>query len=91
MSKKQINPVADGNAELARAVRELGGKSAVARILHVSPAAIDQWVAGVRPFPLERCIQLEKESLGRYRCEVLRPDLRPMFDYLRSPLRAGLA
>lgn len=48
---------------------------ALARSLGVTPGAVNQWVAGTTTIPVERCIQIEKATLGQVKCEDLRPDV----------------
>ena len=62
----------DPTAALKRAIDIVGGPSAVARELDISPQAVGQW----RRVPAERVLQLERVS-GVPRQE-LRPDLYPL-------------
>lgn len=52
-----------------------GAKSALARALDVDPQLVGQWASGIRPVPAERCIEVEKATGGRVRCEDMRPDV----------------
>lgn len=45
----------------------------LARLLHVSAAAVNQWVSGVRPVPARHCSAIEQATKGA----VTRKDLRP--------------
>lgn len=56
---------------LDRAAREVGGRSQLASLLRVSPAAIGNWKK--RGVPIEHCPALERLTK---RC-VTRPQLRP--------------
>ncbi|MBP4051984.1 helix-turn-helix domain-containing protein [Chromobacterium violaceum] len=57
----------------------LGGPSCVARLLGLTPWAVSKWRKSV---PAERCITLEKLTMGQVRCEQLRPDID--WAYLRN-------
>ena len=50
-----------------------GGQAALARLLGVSPQAVNQWVTGVRPVPPKHAIAIEKAT-GTSRFD-LRPDI----------------
>lgn len=57
----------------------------MARILSVTPAAVNQWCKGTRDVPAERCPEIERatSNLGApVRCEELRPDVA--WDVLRQ-------
>ncbi|WP_027390550.1 transcriptional regulator [Chrysiogenes arsenatis] len=56
-----------------------GSKSALARLLDISPAAISQW----DKVPLPHCFTIEKITNGQVRCEELRPDID--WSVLRQP------
>lgn len=60
---------------VARACEALGGRVGLAAHLEVTPAAVSQWCSGERRVPAERCLQIERATLGRVRCEELRPDI----------------
>lgn len=59
---------------ICRAVRVAGGQSALARILHVTPQAVQKMCARGR-VPAERVLEIEKAT-GVSRHE-LRPDIYP--------------
>lgn len=59
------------------ACKLMGGQSALARLLKVSPVSVNEWKAGKRPVPAKRCVQIEQLTSGA----VTRQALRPM-DYL---------
>lgn len=70
---------------IAEACEVVGGQSELARLLELTPSAINQWCKGIREVPAERCPQIEDLTRARgktVRCEVLRPDVR--WDVLRS-------
>ncbi|HRQ59178.1 MAG TPA: helix-turn-helix domain-containing protein [Azoarcus taiwanensis] len=54
---------------------------AFARLLGVSQAAVGCWLHS-KPPTIERCIQIEKATGGKVRCEDLRPDVD--WGYLRG-------
>jgi len=58
-----------------KAVDAVGGVTALAKHLHVTPPTVHQWISGVRPIPAERCPQIERATGGAVRCEELRPDV----------------
>ncbi len=43
------------NYSFKRACAVVGGQSAMARLLGVSPPSVNQWIKGVRQLPAERC------------------------------------
>ena len=51
-----------------------GGAVALSRELGVTVGAVNHWRTGVRPFPFERCVQIERITAGRVRRWDLRPD-----------------
>lgn len=55
------------------ACKTVGGQSVLAGLLEVSAAAVNQWVHGQRPIPVDRCADIEKATNG----VVTRRDLRP--------------
>ncbi|OYO27902.1 helix-turn-helix domain-containing protein [Janthinobacterium sp. PC23-8] len=68
--------------EVARACGIVGSQAALAKILCVSPAVVNQWIKGIRPIPDKQCPKIEIATSGAVRCETLCPD----FDwaYLRA-------
>lgn len=58
---------------MARAAEVAGGQTALAEACGVSVQAVNQWVRGVRPLPIERCADIERITGG----VVSRRDLRP--------------
>ncbi len=58
---------------IQRACQLAGGQAALARILGLTPAVINQWVSERRPIPVERCFAIERATHGA----VTRKDLRP--------------
>jgi DNA-binding transcriptional regulator YdaS (Cro superfamily) len=58
---------------IERACDAVKGQSKLARLLGVSPANVNQWVMGIRPVPIERCVAIERATKGL----VTRKDLRP--------------
>ena len=61
-----------------------GGPGKLAILLNVAGPTVHQWVAGVRPVPLERCAAIEKILNGAVTCEELRPDKAEYWAYLRG-------
>ncbi|OQS36662.1 hypothetical protein B0T40_09715 [Chromobacterium haemolyticum] len=57
----------------------LGGPTGVARRFELTPWAVSKWRSRV---PADRCIELEKLTQGKVRCEDLRPDID--WGYLRG-------
>lgn len=53
----------------------LGGLSALARAIKVTPPTVHQWVSGHRQIPVLRCLDIERATNGAVRCEDLRPDV----------------
>lgn len=58
---------------IIRAGDAVGGQSALANLLGVSPPTVSQWRSGIRPIPAERCVAIEQATAGA----VTRKDLRP--------------
>ena len=69
------------NYSFKRACAVVGGQSAMARLLGVSPPSVNQWIKGVRQLPAERCPAIERATKGGVLCEELRPDVD--WTYLR--------
>lgn len=61
------------NAITAAIKKIEGGQAALARLLDVSPQAVNQWVKGVRPIPEKHCPAIEGAT--GVRCEALRGDI----------------
>ena len=51
-----------------------GAQTELARKLGLPPQLIWQWVRGVRPVPIERCVPIEAATDGGVRRWDLRPD-----------------
>ena len=60
---------------LLNACKAIGGQSALARALGVTPPTVNEWIKAKRPVPAERCPTIERLTLGAVRCEELRPDV----------------
>jgi DNA-binding transcriptional regulator YdaS (Cro superfamily) len=54
----------------------------LARSIGVSAVLVSQWKNMSRPIPAQRCLEIEKATLGAVRCEELRPDID--WAYLRN-------
>ena len=67
---------------IERACYLAGGQSRLARILGIAPPTLNQWIKGIRPIPIERCIQIEKATNRLVTCEELYPALD--WAYLRG-------
>ena len=59
--------------QIALACKLVGSQAILAHRIGVSPAAVNQWISGHRPVPLERCVAIELATNG----QVTRQDLRP--------------
>lgn len=59
-----------------------------AKKLGVSQPTLSDWARGKdrggKEIPLERCDQIERESLGAVTCEEMRPDKVAYFAYMRT-------
>lgn len=64
---------------------DLVGPANLARLLGVTPQAINEWKKKKRPIPLDRCTQIEQATNGA----VTRKDLRPDDWHLIWPELAG--
>lgn len=60
---------------ILRACAAIGGQAETARLLSVTPSAVNQWCRGIREVPAERCPEIERGTGGAVRCEELRPDV----------------
>jgi DNA-binding transcriptional regulator YdaS (Cro superfamily) len=75
---------------IKRACEALGGRSALARALDVSAAAVSQWVKGERAVPPRRCSQIERLTGGRVsRCDLRPTDWHEHWPDLAPPESAG--
>ncbi|WP_409219040.1 helix-turn-helix domain-containing protein [Escherichia coli] len=57
------------NYSFKQACAVVGGQSAMARLLGVSPPSVNQWIKGVRQLPAERCPAIERATRGEVLCE----------------------
>jgi len=60
---------------ISDACEQLGGLSALARAIKVTPPTVHQWISGRRPIPVVRCMDVERATNGTVRCEDLRSDV----------------
>jgi len=61
------------NAIATAATKIEGGQAALARLLEVSPQAVNQWCRGLRQIPEKHCPAIEAAT--GVRCEAMRPDV----------------
>lgn len=52
---------------------ERGRGASLAGAIGVHPVMVSQWVGGIKPVPIERCVDIERVTEGA----VTRRDLRP--------------
>ena len=57
------------------AAKLVGSQAALADVLGVTKAAVNQWKALGRQVPAEHCPAIERATGGAVRCEELRPDV----------------
>jgi DNA-binding transcriptional regulator YdaS (Cro superfamily) len=69
---------------IKRACDAVGGQSRLAATLSITPAAVHQWVRGIRRVPTDRCADIEKATEGAVTCEELRPDKLEYWMFLRG-------
>lgn len=69
---------------IQRACDVVGGQARLAASLSVTPAAVHQWVRGIRRVPTDRCADIEKATAGAVTCEQLRPDKLDYWAFLRG-------
>lgn len=55
-------------------ILDLGGPSAVARLVGCKPSSVIEW--RTRGIPPDRCAVIERATDGRVSCEQMRPDVR---------------
>lgn len=61
---------------ISLAVEAAGGKqSDLAKVLGVTPQAVNQWVLGTRPVPAQHCLAIEQATAGKVTRHDLRPDV----------------
>lgn len=72
---------------IKRACTIVEGQAFLARHLGVTPAAVNQWVKGLRPIPSKYCPKIEGITAGRVRCEDLCPEVD--WTFLRVGQSAG--
>lgn len=63
---------------IAEACEIVGGQAEMARLLSVTPSAVNQWCTRLRSVPAERCPEIERATRDKGRailCEQLRPDV----------------
>ncbi|WP_455553961.1 Cro/CI family transcriptional regulator [Comamonas kerstersii] len=68
------------------AIKHVGGISALAKALGVTPPTVHQWLKGQRPIPAERCPAIERLTNRTVTCEDLRPDVD--WGYLRGSVHS---
>lgn len=68
------------------AIKHVGGISALAKALGVTPPTVHQWLKGQRPIPAERCPAIERLTNRMVTCEALRPDVD--WGYLRGSVHS---
>lgn len=64
---------------IERAVEILDNQAAIARLCNVTPQAVSQWVAKVRPIPPKHAKAIERATNGAVTAGELRPDLAEIF------------
>ena len=74
---------AENVAAILRACAAVGGQASMARLLDVTPSAVNQWCSGDRPVPAKSCPTIEQ--ISGVRCEDLQPDVK--WGVLRQQLR----
>ena len=70
------------NEAIVKVCQSLGAAH-LARLVGVTPQAINEWKSGKRPVPLDRCVDIERATGGVVTCEELRPDKADYWAYLR--------
>ncbi len=60
---------------LERAIELVGSQAALGDALNVSRAAVNQWKLPGRQVPRAHCLQIERITNGKVRCEDLRADV----------------
>jgi DNA-binding transcriptional regulator YdaS (Cro superfamily) len=73
---EQITPI-------EKVINLLGGVTACARLVGVSPPTVHEWKTHKRKVPVERCQQLEELVNREVTCEEMRPEKVAYFAYMR--------
>ena len=80
---KEINLSISLACEIAKSIQDPSGLSirrqkkgvtALADLLKVSPAAVNQWLWYDRPVPITQCVRIEQLTGGQVTRQMLRPD-----------------
>lgn len=61
-------------APVRTACEHVGGITALARLLSVTPQIVHKWAAGQQPVPIIRCVEIEEITNGLVTRKQLRPD-----------------
>jgi DNA-binding transcriptional regulator YdaS (Cro superfamily) len=69
MSKKRV-PIT-----LRIWLRPRGRTVLLAHRLDVSESVVSMWGSGIRQIPAERCLEIERATIGHVQCETMRPDI----------------
>lgn len=72
MSKLNQTPI-------TKACEIVGSQSEVAKLLGVPPAAVNQWVKGLRPVPDKHALAIERATNGKVTRKELCPDDWPRY------------
>lgn len=62
------------NKPIEKACAIVGSQAALARIMGVKPAMVNQLIKGHRPVPIEHCLAIERATNGQVTRQALRPD-----------------
>ncbi len=77
---------ADTIEAVRKACQHLGGQANLANAVNITPAAVNQWLSGVRPVPAERVLAISSATNGTVTPHDLRPDLYPNPSWLPPEL-----
>lgn len=62
------------NTQIEKACSIVGGQTALAKAIGVTTPTVNQWVSGIRPVPVERCVAIELATGGKVSRKHLRPN-----------------
>lgn len=63
------------NEAIKQAAEILGSQAELSRRLRIQAPTINQWISGIRPVPLLRCVEIEALTGRQVTRQQIRPDI----------------